>query len=169
MHLGLQSSIYNKSTFQRKILLSSFCSTCYTSVVTLSARVDLSTVSSLPHCSCFDSLQPHGSGAHQFFTMARLISIIGDANVRRNMTGLNVASREVMKSAQIIDFAGTSPFDQALQEVKPEATICIIAAFTDSLVANGFSGTIFASVDPILTSFYTSVSGLCNARPTLQA
>ena len=45
--------------------------------------------------------------------MARLISIIGDGNVRRNMTGLNVASRESMKKAQIIDYAAPSSFDDA--------------------------------------------------------
>ena len=43
--------------------------------------------------------------------MSRLISIIGDGNVRRNMTGLNVASREAMKSAQVIDYAAPTSFD----------------------------------------------------------
>ena len=38
-----------------------------------------------------------------FSTMSRLISIIGDANVRRNMAGLNVSSRDAMKNAQVID------------------------------------------------------------------
>ena len=35
--------------------------------------------------------------------MSPLFSIIGDSNIRRNMTGLNIASRSSMKSAQIID------------------------------------------------------------------
>ena len=32
-------------------------------------------------------------------SVSRLFTIIGDSNVRRNMTGLNVASREAMKKA----------------------------------------------------------------------
>ena len=100
--------------------------------------------------------------------MARLISIIGDANVRRNMTGLNIASRESMKNAQIIDFLGLCPIDQALQEIRAESTICIIAALTEPLVSNGDCGTIFASIDPILTSLHLSISTYCSSHPTLQ-
>ena len=45
---------------------------------------------------------------------SRIFSVIGDANVKRNMTSLNIASREVMKNAQVIDYLGVSPIDQAL-------------------------------------------------------
>ena len=65
----------------------------------------------------------------------RLFSIIGDANVRRNMTGLNVASREVMKSAQIIDYLGVTPIEQALSEVRDESSVCIVTAITDLLLS----------------------------------
>ena len=100
--------------------------------------------------------------------MSLLVSIIGDANVRRNMTGLNVASRETMKNAQIIDFLGLSPVDQALNEVRAESTICIFAAITDPIVANGDCGTIFASIDPVLSSLHASISAYCTAHPAIQ-
>ena len=93
-----------------------------------------------------------------------LYTIIGDANVRRNMTGLNVASREAMKSAQIVDFLGLTPIDQALLEVRPESSICIVSALTDPIVANGDCGTVFASVDPILTSLHASIAAYCSAH-----
>ena len=97
-----------------------------------------------------------------------LYTIIGDANVRRNMTGLNVASREAMKSAQIVDFLGLTPIDQALLEVRPESSICIVSALTDPIVANGDCGTVFASVDPILTSLHASIAAYCSAHPQIQ-
>ena len=100
--------------------------------------------------------------------MARLVSIIGDANVRRNMTGLNVASREAMKNAQVIDYLGLCPVDQALQEVRPESNICIFAAITEPLISGGDCGTIFASIDPILTSLHACIAAFCVARPNLQ-
>ena len=98
----------------------------------------------------------------------RLFSIIGDANVRRNMTGLNVASREVMKSAQIIDYLGVSPIEQALSEVRDESSVCIVAAITDLLLSGGDCGTIYASIDPLLNAFFSALSIFSQARPTIQ-
>ena len=100
--------------------------------------------------------------------MARLISIIGDGNVRRNMTGLNVASRESMKKAQVIDYTAPSSFDDAFKEIRAESTVCIIAAVTDLLLSGGDSGTIFSTVDPILNAFRNKVYSLCTTRPDLE-
>ena len=100
--------------------------------------------------------------------MARLISIIGDGNVRRNMTGLNVASRESMKKAQIIDYQAPSSFDDAFKEIRAESSVCIIAAVTDLLLSGGDSGTIFSTIDPILDTFRNKVYSLCTARPDLE-
>ena len=99
---------------------------------------------------------------------ARLFSIIGDANIRRNMTGLNVASREVMKTAQIIDYLGVTPIEQALGEVRAESSVCIVAAITDLLLSGGDCGTIFASIDPPLTTFFSALSVFSQAHPTVQ-
>ena len=99
---------------------------------------------------------------------AKLFSIIGDSNVRRNMTGLNVASREVMKSAEVIDYVLGTPFDQALAGVRAESSVLIVAALTDLIMTNGDCGTVSASIDPILSSIFTSISAFCNSRPTTQ-
>ena len=100
------------------------------------------------------------------FSMARQISIIGDANVTRNMTGLNVASREVLKTAQVINFS--NPIEQSFQQVRAESSVCIVAFLTDQILAAGFCGTLYASVDPVLDSIKTSVSGFCASHPGLQ-
>ena len=101
-------------------------------------------------------------------SVSRLFTIIGDSNVRRNMTGLNIASRESMKKAQVIDFNGVTPLSDALNVVKKETNVCIVAALTDSLVANGDCGTIFASIDPVLTDICHQLSSFCVANPTMQ-
>ena len=106
--------------------------------------------------------------AHVVEMTAHLFSIIGDANVRRNMTGLNVASREAMKSAQILDYLGVGPIDPILAQVRPESTICIVAAVTELLISGGDCGTIFSSIDPVLNSFYASLSGFSASRPDVQ-
>ena len=101
--------------------------------------------------------------------MSRLISIIGDGNIKRNMTGLNIASRESMKNAQVIDYKAPASFYSAFREIRADSTVCIIAALTDLLLAGGDGGTIHSSIDPILTSFRTKVFSLCTSRPELQA
>ena len=77
------------------------------------------------------------------------------------MTGFNVASREAMQGAQVIDFLGVTPIEQALNEVRSESTVCIVAAVTDLLLSSGDCGTIYASIDPVLDSFFTSLSRFC--------
>lgn len=100
--------------------------------------------------------------------MSRLITIVGDGNVRRNMTSLNMGSRESMKSAQIIDYLGDGPIDAALQAVRAESTVCIVSAITDLLLAGGDCGTILASIDPPLTTVRDHLVAFCHAKPTLQ-
>ena len=101
-------------------------------------------------------------------SVSRLFTIIGDANVRRNMTGLNMASREVMKTAQIVDCDSMASLDSALTEVRQESTVLIIASITEFLISGGFCGTIWSSIDPTLASFATKINNFCNYRPTLQ-
>ena len=100
-------------------------------------------------------------------SVSRLFSIVGDANVRRHMTGLNIASRPSMKSAQIIDVNGAS-LDPSLSEIRNESNVCIIAAVTNFLLIGGDAGTVAASVDPALTTLRDKIFGLCQSRPTLQ-
>ena len=100
--------------------------------------------------------------------MSRLISIIGDGNVKRNMTGLNIASRENMKKAQVIDYVAPNSFDDAFREIREESTVCIIAATTDLLLSGGDTGTIYSTIDPILAAFRNKVFNLCTTRPTLE-
>ena len=98
----------------------------------------------------------------------RLFSVVGDANVRRNMTGLNMASREVMKNSQVIDCDSMASLDAALSEVRPESTVLILASITEFLITGGFCGTIYSSIDPTLASFSNKINGFCDSRPSLQ-
>ena len=98
----------------------------------------------------------------------QLFSIVGDANVRRNMTGLNVASRASMKSAQIIDCAKMCDLEAALNEVRAESEVLIVACITDFLISGGDCGTIASSVDPALTSFSALLHRFCAAKQNVQ-
>ena len=101
-------------------------------------------------------------------SITRLFTVIGDANFRRNMTGLNTASRESMKMAQIIDCNHLNTLDNALNEVRAESSVLVIASMTEFIVSSGDCGTIFSSIDPVLTSVATKIGGFCAFRPSLQ-
>ena len=98
----------------------------------------------------------------------RIFSIIGDANVKRNMTQLNVASREAMKSAQVIECISLSTLDAALNDVRGEAVVLIVASITEFIISNGFSGTVQSSIEPVLGSYVTKICSFCAFRPQLQ-
>ena len=84
------------------------------------------------------------------------------------MTGLNIASREAMKSAQVIDCETMASFEAALAGIRAESKICIVATITSFLLAPGDCGTISAAIDPILDGFSKRIFSFCNARPNLQ-
>ena len=97
-----------------------------------------------------------------------MITVVGDDNVRRNMTGLNIASREAMKNSQVIDCAVLASFDTALGSVRAESTVCIVASISEFLVAAGDCGTIFSTIDPILATFAQKLHDFCARRPSLK-
>ena len=99
---------------------------------------------------------------------SRLFTVIGDQNIRRNMTGLNMASREVMQRAQVLDCVSMSTLDSALQDVRQESTVLIVAAITEFLMSQGDCGTIYSSIDPVLATFMSAMKGFCAFRPDLQ-
>ena len=101
-------------------------------------------------------------------SISRLFSIIGDSNVRRNMTGLNMASREVMKTSEVIDCSQLPSLDTALSQVRQESSVLIVATITEFILNNGDCGSIASTIDPVLDSFRSKIFGFCNYRPSLQ-
>ena len=100
---------------------------------------------------------------------SRLYTVIGDANVRRNMIGINLASREAMKNAQVIDCVSFPELDVALNGVRAESNVLILAAVTEFVLASGDCGTILSSIDPILSAFAAKMISFCTFRPLLEA
>lgn len=101
-------------------------------------------------------------------SISRVYTIIGDANVRRNMTALNVASREVMKKAEVIDCVQLTTLDSALSKVRVESSILIVASVTEFLLSGGDCGSIASSIDHILTSFVAKVTSFCSSHQAMK-
>ena len=98
---------------------------------------------------------------------AQLYTVIGDSNVRRNMTTMNAASRESMSTAKIIDCIAIATLAQALRDVSADTTVLLIQCLTSFLVSCEDTGSIFGTIDPILGEFNTLVRGFANSRQAL--
>ena len=96
-----------------------------------------------------------------------LYAVVGDGNVRRNMTTLNNASRAAMASARVIDCQSFASFPQVLRELPNEVNGCIIQSVSCFLASAEDSGAVVSTVDPVLTDFAAQVRELCGRRPAL--
>ena len=94
----------------------------------------------------------------------QLYVIIGDLNVRQNMTAMNIASREAMSTARVIDCLALSDLAQAMRDVPNEAGICIVQSITSFLVGAAEAGTVYGSVDPVLAEFNTTLRSFASSR-----
>ena len=101
-------------------------------------------------------------------SVSRLFTVIGDMNIRRNMTELNIASRESMKNAQVIDCVSLVAFDEALSNIRKESSVLIVAAVTEFIMSIGDCGTVASTIDPVLSELTNKLCGFCLLRPNLQ-
>ena len=99
---------------------------------------------------------------------SQVYAIVGDSNVRRNMTAMNIASRESMTDAKVIDCKDSESLVQALRDVPSDVTVCLIQTITSFLVTVAFAGTVFGTVDPVLAEFTKIVRSFCTNRPSVQ-
>ena len=97
-----------------------------------------------------------------------LYSVVGDGNVRRNMTTMNSASRASMTSARIIDCTALNSLQQALAGVTNDTTVVIIQSLTSFLVDCNDTGSVYGTVDPVLTEFAGLVRDFCSSRSAVQ-
>ena len=99
---------------------------------------------------------------------AQLYTVIGDSNVRRNMTAMNVASREAMSTAKVIDCLAITTLAQALRDVSVDTTVLLIQCLTSFLVVCEDTGSIFGSIDPTLGEFKAMVCDFAASHQALQ-
>ena len=98
----------------------------------------------------------------------QLFAVIGDANVRRNMTQMNMGSRQSMSTAKVIDCSSLSGHAQALREVPDDATVCVVQCLTGFLVSATDAGSVFSTIDPVLAEFNTTLRGFVEARHSVK-
>ena len=100
-------------------------------------------------------------------SITNVYSIVGDANIRRNMTSMNIASRQTMSSCQVLDCPGLQELEGVLASIRDSSTVCVFSAISELLVHCEDRGRVQASVEHVMTSLSAKLSILCKARSAL--
>ena len=99
-------------------------------------------------------------------SISRLFSIIGDSNVRQNMTPFNIRDRPGLADAQVLSSARPEVLPDALRSVRSSSTIVILSCITNYLTGSEEAPSVSSRVSPVLTVFRQHIDDFCAARPT---
>ena len=80
----------------------------------------------------------------------RCFSVLGDSNVQRNVNKTSIRANPLVKSSQMIPCSHLAVFSEALQKVRPESSICVVACLTNFLTNADGNATAGSRVEPVL-------------------
>ena len=102
------------------------------------------------------------------FTMSvpQLFTVVGDSNVRRNMTPFNVRDRPGLVDAQVLACSRLEVLPDALRSVRASSTIVILACLTNYLTSSEESSTTSDRVYSVLSEFRQHIDAFCVSRPS---
>ena len=101
-------------------------------------------------------------------SLSRIVSIVGDSNITRNMITNNCRDRPLMSGAQVIQCGRAALFASSLQSMRSESNVCVLSCVTNFLTSSTGSNTITVRVEPILVDFLTKLGGFASSRPDVQ-
>ena len=96
---------------------------------------------------------------------ARVFSIIGDSNVRRNISKTNSRACPQMAGCQLLECYRLQLLDDVLGQVRPESNVCILSCVTNFLTSSLDDSMVSKRIEPVLEEFCAILSTACAARP----
>ena len=100
--------------------------------------------------------------------MSRSYSLIGDSNVQRNVSKTTCRNNPLLKSAQIIPCGHSGIFVEALNSVRAESDVCIVACLTNFFTSTSGenSSSVSTRIEPILVLIHDALHAACAANPS---
>ena len=94
-----------------------------------------------------------------------LFSLIGDSNVKRNMTPTACRDRPHMMSAQVLLCSRLEVFKQSLKSIKSESNVCVVACLSNFISSSeDTSESVSHRVGPILDEVFSLLSEECSSN-----
>lgn len=95
-------------------------------------------------------------------------TLIGDSNVRRNVTSSVTADRPLMSDAQIIPSGRLSSFAAALESTRAESNACVVSCVSNYLSTSPPGSSTSARIDKVISDFFSKIQAFCVTRPSVQ-
>ena len=99
----------------------------------------------------------------------RCFSVIGDSNVRRNMTSLNRRASPLMEGCQIISCRKVSNLADSLRSIRATSNSCIISCITNFLtdLSSRSKANVQSRVEPVFEDVRAALSDYREANPDM--
>ena len=101
-------------------------------------------------------------------SISRIFSIIGDSNVRQNMTPFNVRDRPGLSDAQLLAASRLDVLPDALRSVRGTSNVVIIACLTNFLTSSEEASSISGRISPVMSEFRQHLDAFCSSRQSTQ-
>ena len=98
-------------------------------------------------------------------SILRVFSVVGDSNVRQNMTPFNIRDRPGLSDAQLLTASSLEVLPDALRSVRASSNVVILSCITNYLTSSEASSSVSGRVSPLLASFRQTVDSFVASRP----
>jgi len=96
----------------------------------------------------------------------RCFSLLGDSNVKRNVSRMSRKACPALKDAEIIPCGSLNIFAASLSKVKAECNVCIISCLTNAVASCDGSTSISLRVGPVLDEIQKVLFSSCEEFPS---
>ena len=97
----------------------------------------------------------------------RSFTIVGDSNIKRNVTKTNTRACPQLSGAQVLSCQKIELLDEVLGRVRKESTICILSCITNFLTSSEEDSMVSKRIEPVLDEFLTIVTAACSSFPAM--
>ena len=94
-----------------------------------------------------------------------VFSIIGDSNVKRNISKTNARACPQMSGAQFLQCGRLQLFEESLRSIRKESNVCIVSCVTNFLTSSEEEPMVSRRIEPILEEFCSVLSDACASMP----
>ena len=95
-------------------------------------------------------------------------ALIGDSNVKRNVTQFNCRSCPDLGKAQVILCNRLELFQESLGKLENKVNVCILACITNFLTSSEEDDNVSKRIEPVLSSFISSIKKVAEKSPSIR-
>ena len=97
----------------------------------------------------------------------RVFTLLGDSNVKRNVTKTNTRACPQLLGCQVITCLRFELLEEALTQIRKESSTCIVSCVTNFLASSEDDPVVLKRIEPVLDEFSTHLGAFCTANPAV--